>query len=130
MDLGEKNNDVNDHDQLDEPPDRETSFRMFREGEGRELVRLLREAEKEAAERETTAQQEATNCNAKLELRNKLKNNNFGFQLPDGRYVISEAELEEIKEMKRLKKEIQNYDKIMRSKKHKPSIAANKQRKP
>ena len=52
---------------------RETSFRMFREGEGRELVRLLREAEKEAAERETTAQQEATNCNAKLELRNKLK---------------------------------------------------------
>ena len=43
-----------------------------------------------------------------------FKNNNFGFQLPDGRYVISEDELEEIKEMKRLKKEIsklrQNYE--------------------
>jgi kinesin family protein 6/9 len=114
MDMTEKNNETNENEQLDEPPDRETSFRMFREGEGRELVRLLREAEKEAAERETTAQQEATNCNAKLELRNKLKNNNFGFQLPDGRYVISEDELEEIKEMKRLKKEIsklrQNYE--------------------
>ena len=52
---------------------RETSFRMFREGEGRELVRLLREAEKEATDREATAQQEAINCNSKLELRNKLK---------------------------------------------------------
>merc|ERR1712126_217984 len=52
MDLGEKNNDSTEQEQLDEPPDRETSFRMFREGEGRELVRLLREAEKEADERE------------------------------------------------------------------------------
>jgi kinesin family protein 6/9 len=114
MDMTEKNNETNDNEQLDEPPDRETSFRMFREGEGRELVRLLREAEKEATDREATAQQEAINCNSKLELRNKLKNNNFGSQLPDGRYVISEDELEEIKEMKRLKKEIsklrQNYE--------------------
>ena len=52
---------------------RETSFRMFREGEGRELVRLLREAEKEADEREKTAQEEAINCNLKIEIRNKLK---------------------------------------------------------
>lgn len=111
MDLGEKNNDVNDHDQLDDPPDRETSFRMFREGEGRELVRLLREAEKEAAEREKTAQDEAINCNLKIEIRNKLKNCNFGSQLPDGRYVISEDELEEIKEMKSLKNEIERMRK-------------------
>ena len=52
---------------------RETSFRMFREGEGRELVRLLREAEKEADEREKTAQEEAINCNLKIKIRNKLK---------------------------------------------------------
>ena len=47
-------------------------------------------------------------------LRYFIQNNNFGSQLPDGRYVISEDELEEIKEMKRLKKEIsklrQNYE--------------------
>merc|ERR1711917_81194 len=73
MDLGEKNNDSTEQEQLDEPPDRETSFRMFREGEGRELVRLLREAEKEADEREKTAQEEAINCNLKMEIRNKLK---------------------------------------------------------
>lgn len=111
MDLGEKNNDSTEQEQLDEPPDRETSFRMFREGEGRELVRLLREAEKEADEREKTAQEEAINCNLKIEIRNKLKNSNFGSQLPDGRYVISEDELEEIKEMKNLKNEIEKMRK-------------------
>ena len=50
---------------------------MFREGEGRELVRLLREAEKEADEREKTAQQEAINCNLKIKIRNKLKVKHF-----------------------------------------------------
>ena len=56
---------------------------MFREGEGRELVRLLREAEKEADEREKTAQEEAINCNLKIEIRNKLK-----VSLKTGHYIL------------------------------------------
>jgi len=105
MDLIEKN-DVIEHDNLDEQPDRETSFRMFCESEGRELVRLLREADKQAAEKEKIAQNEAIGCNNKIELRNMLKNDKMGSQLPDGRFVISEDELEDIKAMKQLKKEI------------------------
>ena len=40
-----------------------------------------------------------------------FQNSNFGSQLPDGRYVISEDELEEIKEMKSLKNEIEKMRK-------------------
>ena len=51
----------------------DASFRMFREGEGRELLRLLKEAEKEAIQREKAARDEAIICNQKIEIRNKLK---------------------------------------------------------
>jgi len=102
------NNDLNDSGELilNEQPDRETSFRMFGEGEGRELIRLLREAEKEAFEKEEKAYDCALMSNDRIELRNQLKNVKFGTQLPDGRRVISEDELLNIRRMRKLKEEI------------------------
>ena len=52
---------------------RDTAYKMFREGEGRELVKLLREAEMSAIEKEKTAQREAIACNHKIKLRNEIK---------------------------------------------------------
>ena len=44
--------------------------------------------------------------NSRIELRNQLKNVKFGTQLPDGRRVISEDELLNIRRMRKLKGEI------------------------
>lgn len=108
MDIMDKNNDLNESGDLllNEQPDRETSFKMFGEGEGRELIRLLREAEKEAFEKEEKAYNCALRSNERIEMRNQLKNAKFGTQLPDGRRVISEDELENIRKMRKLKEEI------------------------
>jgi len=101
-------------EQQDEPPDRDTAYKMFREGEGRELVKLLREAEMSAIEKEKTAQREAIACNHKIKLRNEIKKATFGSELPDGRKFIDEDELEKLNELKKLKAEIvaasQNYE--------------------
>ena len=75
-------------------------------GEGRELIRLLREAEKEAIEKEEKAYDCALMSNNRIEMRNQLKNAKFGTQLPDGRRVISEDELLNIRKMRKLKEEI------------------------
>ena len=44
--------------------------------------------------------------NNRIEMRNQLKNAKFGTQLPDGRRVISEDELLNIRKMRKLKEEI------------------------
>ena len=108
MDIMDKNNDLNESGDLllNEQPDRETSFKMFGEDEGRELIRLLREAEKEASEKEEKAYNCAVRSNQRIEMRSQLKNTEFGTQLPDGRRVISEDELENIRKMRKLKEEI------------------------
>ena len=70
------------------------------------MIRLLREAEKEALEKEEKAYDCARMSNDRIELRNQLKNVKFGTQLPDGRRVISEDELLNIRRMRNLKEEI------------------------
>ena len=52
---------------------RDTAYKMFRDGEGRELVRLLRDAENSAIEKEKIAQSQATICNEKIKARSALK---------------------------------------------------------
>lgn len=51
----------------------DTAYKMFREGEGREIVKLLREAESSAIDKEKIAQQEAVICNDKIKQRNQIK---------------------------------------------------------
>lgn len=105
MDLNEKINESQAENQ-DEPPDRDTAYKMFREGEGREIVKLLREAESSAIDKEKIAQQEAVICNDKIKQRNQIKKATFGSELPDGRKFIDEDELEKLNELKTLKHEI------------------------
>jgi len=113
LDLTEKLNEAQ-AEQNYEPPDRDTAYKMFREGEGREIVKLLRDAESCAIEKEHAAQREALCCNEKIKKRNEIKKSTFGSELPDGRKFIDEDELEKLKELKRLKAEIisasESYD--------------------
>ena len=52
---------------------RQVSYKMFREGEGRVVVRLLRDAEIQAINLEKVSQEQAEIYNARIKVRNELK---------------------------------------------------------
>ena len=97
---------------------RETAYKIFKAEEGRELARILRESEETATEKEKLALEIALQCNQKIQKRKEIKNTKFGSLLPDGREIIDEDELEKLKSLKALKKEIfedaKKYDIYMR----------------
>lgn len=99
--------------ELAEPPDRESSYKMFREGEGRVVVRLLRDAETQAIEMEKQSQDLAEFYNKRISVRNELKRiyrDSTQDVLPDGRPVIDEQKLQNLLQLKKLKQEISDSE--------------------
>ena len=81
-------------------------FQQFKRSQGRELFRLLNEAEQLTNEMEEQAKNDYNACNQKIVEFNQLRQLSFGRHLPDTRFVLSEDEFECMQRIKELKVEV------------------------
>jgi len=119
-------------DEHPEPPEKQVSYKMFREGEGRVVVRLLRDAEIQAINLEKVSQEQAEIYNARIKVRNELKRkvrNTPDEVLPDGRPVITEDKLADILKLKSLKQELTDAEKKFHVSKSKAEYCRDQARK-